>query len=112
MTRNERKLRNETLPDKIEEVCTIDEFSKIQRIKIELARKLCQEGQVFGAYKIGSQWRIHLPTFYAKSTCLELTPPETQLIRFYNEKYKEVRLPLSDLWLMKKVIENKLESEI
>jgi hypothetical protein len=45
---------------------TAEEFGKRVHIsRVETVRRLCAAGLVPGASKIGREWRIHWPTFYA-----------------------------------------------
>src|SRR5271157_6032096 len=48
------------------DLLTAEQFGeRIGIRRVHTIRSLCREGQVPGASKVGHDWRIHFPTFYA-----------------------------------------------
>ena len=48
------------------DILTSEEFARRVHIRrVQTVQELCAAGQVPGATKIGHEWRIHWPTFYA-----------------------------------------------
>lgn len=45
-------------------ILTIKEAAEILKVNMKSLEKLCREGKIPGAFKVGSLWRIHSDSIY------------------------------------------------